>query len=493
MNSTVYLFGELKNGYTQYPYDHTYSIFAKFGENIKSKTQIAIHREGNLMYYGYIRKLESKGYIGICVVVNDIYFTKIDSLFNFFENCVSEIVAQGRIIRFNEKGDIVSDVDDLKKYTDDINFLQEYLRLSLNHLDNEIMKLPAVSYGNASNSLKCYRAEENLSHIINSSYTNAYTFVYKSKGYNTESLNGYITILKGKQKEITELQDRNKTLQKDYQALERKQKRTAAVAWLSGIIVILLFVFFNIWSNMSQDIETKTSTINGLNGKVGSLTDELDITHSDLRSAEFVISQKDLMLERKSDSIYFLMDSLKLMSDSVFMLTNIVQEKSDYIDKLEADNGALRIIEMEHRNCENNRNNQLRGQEFNNSTFQEIKINDVQVANINIDDSIETGYGNKIRSRNTYYLKPKIHYKSNYSGYVTIFTKLFVPGGTLSRGSTSPLGFSYKDKVKIEEGENILYLSSWGSNYEGNWRSGKYKYEFYCEGVLIGSHDFYIH
>jgi len=86
MNATVYLFGNFNSGYTQYPDDYTSDIFGKFHSNAKSTTQIAIHRNGNLMYYGYIRKLEQDRYLGLCVVLNGLMLTRIDGLFSLFEN-----------------------------------------------------------------------------------------------------------------------------------------------------------------------------------------------------------------------------------------------------------------------------------------------------------------------------------------------------------------------------------------------------------------------
>ena len=64
MNNSVYIFGNLSKGYTQYP-DENFSaaIFQKFYTKVKATTQIAIHRDGNLMYYAYIRCIEQGKYI----------------------------------------------------------------------------------------------------------------------------------------------------------------------------------------------------------------------------------------------------------------------------------------------------------------------------------------------------------------------------------------------------------------------------------------------
>lgn len=70
MNISVYLFGEFSVGYSQYPNDYAKIIFESFAKSAQATTQITIHRDGDLMYYGYIRKMENAEYLGVCVVVN---------------------------------------------------------------------------------------------------------------------------------------------------------------------------------------------------------------------------------------------------------------------------------------------------------------------------------------------------------------------------------------------------------------------------------------
>lgn len=104
MNISVYLFGKFDKGYTQYPDDYSRKIFTVCHQNSKAVCQIAIHREGDLMYYAYIRNLDDGNYIGLCSVVNGKMITNIDGLFSRFENIIESMVKHGYLIRFNEKG-----------------------------------------------------------------------------------------------------------------------------------------------------------------------------------------------------------------------------------------------------------------------------------------------------------------------------------------------------------------------------------------------------
>ena len=94
MNATVYLFGKFNQEYFQYPNDYTQEIFAKMSSYATAKTQLCIHRQRELLYYAYIQRIDNtdSDYIGLCLVVNDLFVDDIVSLFSMFENTFSNIV-----------------------------------------------------------------------------------------------------------------------------------------------------------------------------------------------------------------------------------------------------------------------------------------------------------------------------------------------------------------------------------------------------------------
>ena len=113
MNVSIYIFGEFENGYNQYPDDVTSRVFRTFYNNSTSIGQICIHRDVNLMYYGYIRKLEYNRYIGLSIVLNDTMLTKFDNLFSMFEDIITYLVTNGYLIQFNEQGEVITNVEKL--------------------------------------------------------------------------------------------------------------------------------------------------------------------------------------------------------------------------------------------------------------------------------------------------------------------------------------------------------------------------------------------
>ncbi|MDY3063196.1 MAG: hypothetical protein SOW56_04105 [Bacteroidaceae bacterium] len=237
MNASVYLFGRFNNGYTQYPNDYTSAIFGRFYEKSKSTTQIVIHRDNNMMYYGYIRKLEANDYIGFCVVLNGLLLTRIDSLFSLFENVFAECVIKGHLVYFNECGSVVSNVNKLYTNKEEIDLLTEDLRVGFNRLEGSITSLPSVRYSVSKDSVKEYVIDDDLAKIVTSSYTNGYTFIYKSRGYNTAYFNSYKGVLARTSKEKAELKERLYKLQTEYEKTLRKKKQFKVVLILFVVLI----------------------------------------------------------------------------------------------------------------------------------------------------------------------------------------------------------------------------------------------------------------
>ena len=111
MNAEFYLFGKLnQNRYFQYPQDYTQFVFQSFQKNARGKTQLFIHRNGkDLVYYGYIRKIENleNQYIGFCFVLNGVLITDEKVLFQIFEDMVGNLVKNNKLVELDIQGNLV--------------------------------------------------------------------------------------------------------------------------------------------------------------------------------------------------------------------------------------------------------------------------------------------------------------------------------------------------------------------------------------------------
>ena len=131
---------------------------------------------------------------------------------------------------------------------------------------------------------------------------------------------------------------------------------------------------------------------------------------------------------------------------------------------------------------------------WNNYTSQiPIVITDIQIGNTDYNGNIQTNYGSTIYSSSTMYLKPKIKYYGMTAGTKTIKVKMYKPDGTLSTGTNSPSGFSYKDELYFYTGHNEKIITGWGGTDKGHWKAGKYRFEFWYNNTCLGQKTFTIY
>ena len=120
-------------------------------------------------------------------------------------------------------------------------------------------------------------------------------------------------------------------------------------------------------------------------------------------------------------------------------------------------------------------------------------ISKIEMGNGYSDGTMETSYGSTIYSSYTMYLKPKIYYTGISTGSHTLKVKLFTPDGSISKGDSSPSGFSYSGSYYVYSGEDTMVLSGWGSSTKGHWRSGSYRIEIWYEDVCLKTKTFMIY
>ena len=434
MTISVYIFGNLGNGYTQYPDDYAKTIYQNFYEKSTAASQITIHRDNNLMYYGYIRKLDvGSQYIGFCVLLNGIMFSNIGRLFPIFENAVADLVARGEILHFNDRGDITSSINNLNEKQQEVARIVSIIQSQISDLENSVRKLPPINYGISNKESKTFSESDKNEEIVNASCKYGYTYILKDKDYDTISLRGYKSVLIRLNEEKDNLVNNYNELKNEYDKLTEQKKQYKKVVTLCILVVLCgVGLFF-------------------LNGSLNSTKGEL--------------------------------------SRAWTQIENLNEEVEDLEEKLEDTKASLKIACEERDEARREKNN-LKNKV---SSVMPIIITDIQVANTSYGGDIETDYGYTIYSNNTMYLKPKITYTGIKTGEnIDLEVKFYTPSG-LSTGSNSPYGCSYSTSIYVYSGENTESLSGWGGSSRGHWGKGTYRFEIWYGSVCLNSKTFTIY
>lgn len=439
MNHTVYLFGDLGSGYTQFPDDYTKQFIQVQSTGLESITQIVLHREGNLVFYTYYRKFLSKGnqgcHIGFSVCFNSVYCTDINELFRIFENSITEMAITGNIIEYSNDGDIIASTNTLYLQTKEIDRLTSSIGVSIDNLPVEsFYALPPLNYGGDKNSKHiCLieKAEEQIPILLKEVDTLVFL---KDKKYNTRAFSGYARKLSDLSAKKEELEKENARLVEQNNALNRKKKQYRLVFSLTAILLLAIVFLFSLRKDIDTlkgDVEQKEASIVTKNVRIDSLNKTITNLNNDVSSLKREINDRD----------------------------NTIRETNSFIDRLSS------------------------------TMVCPFSISEIEVKNG------EDEYGETIYSSNTTYIYSRMTASSLVGGSYDIYVKFFSPNG-LSTGMNQdvPTGFSYKSTVTLQKnGTTTIYVSGWGNSTKGNWKSGAYRIEYWYNDVKLGTKYFTIY
>ena len=249
MKPQVYFFGTLPSGFSAYPGDHTRAFFEEFLKRSKNQLQIVVHREDNLLHYGYVRKFNNK-YFGICVCIDRIY-NDIDNLFDILDDIYASMVKKGDVLKM----DTLHNVDwALKSYVDESVSLNEYTRqiiTGLNLNDNNSQELPPIDFSISVNDCLDISLESSRNEIIEA--TKRYPNLYIAKtDAEIERVTGFINTIESKNKEIDRLKQevqnqkrKNSDLSSQLTKAKTQQRNLVWVSVLGAIVLILGVIIWN--------------------------------------------------------------------------------------------------------------------------------------------------------------------------------------------------------------------------------------------------------
>jgi len=472
MNHSVYILGDFGDGYIQYPDDYAKSIFRSVLNN-DTKTQIAIQRDGNILYYIYTRIIsltnDHAQYIGICIAFNGVCCNSIKLLFSLFEELFTHIVVSGKLLEFNDNGDVVCKSTQLYRETIEIEKICQRLNIEIDNLPSSaFMELPPLNYATGKGEsifLKENSSKTEFTHAIKNFNS---IFVNKNKDINTQALTGYSAKLHNLNSVNKDLVTQNFKLTAELNKVKKQKKRTKIVTILIILIMALGIIFMYVSSNMSDQIMTLKSSVRSLEEEVKKDEHIIQTLSSDNDLLTNKNKSLEVNLNRTKDSLSISKERVSFLTNNVAELKGNVESQRSEVSRL---NSAISTIKS---SCP-------------------LVITKVEIANKYPGGKIETNYGGYIYSASTMYLWTKVYYFGLDSGYKNLNVKLFKPNGSLSTGEKSPDGYSFSSGISINFGQGSNELLGWGGETKGNWGSGTYRIEIWYNDVCLKSQSFHIY
>ena len=104
-----YIFSYVSGNYQQYTSDHSEAFIKQCCTDCKDTHQIAIHRDGNLMYYTYLYKKNASSIYGLSVVCGEVCLN-LKWLYGYLQKMLEASANKGVLFNYDKQGQIRKNV-----------------------------------------------------------------------------------------------------------------------------------------------------------------------------------------------------------------------------------------------------------------------------------------------------------------------------------------------------------------------------------------------
>ena len=431
-----YIFSYVSGNYQQYTNDHSETFIKQCCLDCKDTHQIAIHRDGNLMYYTYLYKKNASTIYGFCVVCGEVCLN-LKWLYEYLQKMLEASANKGVLFNYDNSGQIrknvvsfATEAAEIDNVFRDIKDDLERHPLYWEQLPPEDLSVPLTSkISLAFNDVEKAKITEALRHYHN--------VVVTMENTSPSSFSQTIVRLNSEKEQL--LVQKN-GLETEIEVLKRQKKQYKWVIILSLLVAagLIAIVSFN------QNVNQLRSIIRSRDVSIDSLNVVVSNKNQAISTQEEIINRKDRELKtvkNERETIQTELDQTKSV------LENVAQQMPVFISSMVLRTG-------------------------------------------------DGSYGDTIYSKNTTYIYPRVEVYSLIDGNVDFYIKFFTPNGlsTSSTPGTSPSGYSYKDEENLSKFQKqTVYLSGWGGKSKGHWSSGAYRIEVWHKGKLLYEKKFTIY
>ncbi len=464
MNVDLYAFVNVRNEYSQYPNDFTKTIFRKFIELSTTSSQIVIHRNQGIVYYGYVRRVDNGlSYVGFCVVANGAMFTCTERMLTIFADALTSMTTEHNLFDFHQNGDLIPLFGKLSERQAIMDIVLSDLK---QRIDNQVARedmtdIPQEAFPNPSNECMVMKVDEASEDVVKAVSTLGYVCVTKDQHYVSPFLANYQKKIEKYKAQFRDLNLQYDHLREKYERQDHKNKAWRVVLVLS-IAIVVCFCAYLLISYISEK--------------------ELSNTRDKLEEAQQTIQERENDIADLQGTVSGLKSEIKERENDIANLRRTVSG-------LQSGLQLANVITASVIKASDPDFMSLVGR------YVPMIITDVKMGNMYRDGNMETDYGDSIYSDRTMYLTPRITYTGIREGEkITLYIRLYTPSGEMSTEDSSPSGYTASLDCYVDSGSyKTKELSGWGNEKMGNWKSGTYRYEFWYGGICLYSKTFTVY
>lgn len=425
----IYLFSQVSGNYQQYTADHSETFLKQFCKNCFASNQIAIHRDGNLMYYAYAyRKTESEIY-GVCIVCGEICLN-LQWLYEYFQKVLENSAYKGVLFCFDEHGRIRKHVERFSSEAAEVDSLFGEIREHINKRQSYWEVLPPEDFSIPIESKISLAFDEDAKGKITDAIRH-YHNVIVTMGNTAPS--SFARTVERLNSEKAQLQKEKETLKNNIESLSKQKKQYRWVIMLSMLVVagLIAILFFN--------------------RNVNELRSELTKREYSVDSLKNVVTYRDSVIDTQKQELNVTKNTLRVVRKDLKQTQSVLDDFALYM--------PLSVSDMEIKN-----ENESYGERIysGRTTYIYPKLTIYSLIEGSVDLYTKFYTPNGLSASSKASISPAGYsYKNNVSLYKNQST--------------------------------TVYLSGWGGEDKGHWGKGFYRIEVWYNNVCIKAKTFQIY
>lgn len=429
----------------QLPIDYTQDMFKNYIGKLQSAQHLFVEKKGINAYYTYLRRMNAgnSDYFGFCFAFTGEYIEDVERLFEICEELIDRTYKQNELLegsmplKLSRKNPFHTKSPELKRIDGWFESLAEDIIVPFNGTSADNSEIE-IKIGTKT-------TEEELFEIRN------YNHINFSSNKLIAGIKNVVTV-------------KRRTI---------KDSSQTFLYYAIGVTVLLLLFFcLKTCENFNRATETSTGT------EYLTETPTETAVETSVNQDEELSKERKKLKEQQREA-----ENARLAAQEEKIAANLERQKAEE---------ARREAAAEKRKAEREREEAEKARrEAEQNRLPEIYY--IEIGNMFEGGKMQTNYGQTIYSSETMYLKPRIRYKSYANRSYTFDIKWIKPDGSISRGDSSPAGYSQSKSYYLSYGEGNKGLDGWGGKTKGFWEAGNYAIEIWCKGTLLKRQEFRIH
>lgn len=302
-NFSTYFLAKGNDFYTQYITDASEERFKVALSLCDSASQLLVQRDGQLMYYLYVRQVGPQETFGMCIVVNGMMATNLSRMFNLFEHAYEKVVLKGKVLGLDRQGNPIIVLKDFTTEPLEMGLLEQELQESFAQLQGTIA-LPPANMATTITDFRNFELESLTAQEIQQTAWHGWTLIRKKVDYESEQFAGYRRQLSDLRHKVANLEENKAQLVAQLSQLNRKKKY---MVWglamknilLIGVNILLIGVFIvGIYATRRQGstISSQRSQISSQRSQISLLNEEINRQRDTISTLKAKIAYKGYVI-----------------------------------------------------------------------------------------------------------------------------------------------------------------------------------------------------